>query len=612
MRRLRIFAALVVLATALATAAIAAAAPVPFALRWSANVNGTITMAANNNVTCPVTDPACIQAQQGIGTLLNNNSYSSMSVVNIDGDPNTVNSSAATLSMPAGSTVLFAGLYWGFSAMPATRPATTMLLKAEGDAYRTITASTFGSTGSKSNGGFADVTAYVQDHGATTYYGANIPVTQTGTTAASDSWGGWTLVVAYRDATATPHNLSIFDGFLQANSSNPLVSTAVSGFTAPPTGTVQTRAGLVGYDGDRTAVGDYVRINGTNVSNSLNPASNVFNSTVSIDSANVVSRNPGYTNTMGLDADLIQADGTIPNSATSATLQATTNLETIDVQVLTLETALYAPALQYTKTVTDLDGADVEPGDTLEYTITGANTGSDSARSVVLTDVIPEHTTFVAGSAKAVNGRASEKGGVVTGYLGTGATGSAGGVLAVGATASLTFRVTVTDDITEPTTITNIARGTAIASTIGTQLASDSNPVDVTVQPLPVLPAKVVIVPDTPSPSPEAPVEIVATITNTGDTPIPGVELCVQGPAAITVDGFTKAEVKAGDACTGGTVVKPGRTSTESITVAVKRGTAGKRIRVTTSVTSRHYRPVKKKLVFKVVRSAPRPEPVTG
>ena len=141
MRRL-LFAALVLVT--LVAVAPASAAPVPFALRWSANVNGRIAMASNANVTCPVTDPACIQAQQGLGSLLNNNSFNSMSVVDVDGDPTTPNSSAATLGLPPGATVLFAGLYWGFSATPPTRPASTMLLKADGDAYQTITAATFG------------------------------------------------------------------------------------------------------------------------------------------------------------------------------------------------------------------------------------------------------------------------------------------------------------------------------------------------------------------------------------------------------------------------------------------------------------------------------------
>lgn len=609
MRRLLLSVALLAL---LASAVPAAAAPVPFALRWSANVNGRIAMAANANVTCPVTDPACIQAQQGLGSLLNNNSFASMSVVDVDGDPATPNSSAATLALPAGSTVLFAGLYWGFSALPAARPAPTMLLKAEGDAYQTITATTVGTAGTKSNGGFADVTAYVQTHGAATYYGASIPLQTTGaTTAASDSWAGWTLVVAYRDATATPHNLSIFDGFLQATSSNPLVSTTVSGFTAPPTGTVETRAGLIGYDGDRGAAGDYVRINGANVTNTLNPANNVFNSTISTDDQNVVTRNPAYTNTLGFDADLIQANGTIPNGATSATLQATTNLETIDVQALTLETALYAPALQYTKAVVDLNGGDVQPGDVLEYTITGSNSGSDSAASVVLTDQVPANTTYVADSAKATNGRASYKDGVVTARLGAGATATAGGTLAVGATASLTFRVRITEAITEPTGIANVAHGTAVAATLGTTLESDSNPAEVTVDPLPVAPLTITLDPSTPMPTPGETVEVPATIENTSDDQtIRRVQLCVDAPPAVEVDGVTTSPIT-GEDCSRPVTVPPGKERTITVDLTPKRGTSGHRIRVKIAAKARGFRPVRKTLVLRVVRPH-QAEPVTG
>ena len=50
-------------------------------------------------------------AQNGTTAAADNNDFD-MSYVDVDGESTTFNSSRATLALPAGSTVLFAGLYW--------------------------------------------------------------------------------------------------------------------------------------------------------------------------------------------------------------------------------------------------------------------------------------------------------------------------------------------------------------------------------------------------------------------------------------------------------------------------------------------------------------------
>jgi len=72
--------------------------------------------------------------------------------------------------------------------------------------------------------------------------------------------------------------------------------------------------------------------------------------------------------------------------------------------VITFATELFAPRIQQTKTVTDLNGGNVEPGDTLEYTIAGTNIGQDAAVGFTLRDPIPSGTTYVPSSMKIVNG----------------------------------------------------------------------------------------------------------------------------------------------------------------------------------------------------------------
>jgi uncharacterized repeat protein (TIGR01451 family) len=42
----------------------------------------------------------------------------------------------------------------------------------------------------------------------------------------------------------------------------------------------------------------------------------------------------------------------------------------------------------------------VIPGSVLTYTVTATNSGAGNANNVVLTDLTPQHTTYVAGSVK--------------------------------------------------------------------------------------------------------------------------------------------------------------------------------------------------------------------
>ena len=88
----------------------------------------------------------------------------------------------------------------------------------------------------------------------------------------------------------------------------------------------------------------------------------------------------------------------LPNGATSAAIRLVTTGDTYLPGVGWFVTDLFAPDVQSTKTVRDLNGGLVEPGDELEYAITGTNQGQDAALNTVVTDPVPANTTFVGGS----------------------------------------------------------------------------------------------------------------------------------------------------------------------------------------------------------------------
>lgn len=134
----------------------------------------------------------------------------------------------------------------------------------------------------------------------------------------------------------------------------------------------------------------------------------------------------------------------------------------------------------------DLNGNGlVDPGDTLQYSITLNNSGATQATGVVLTDAVPANTTYVANSAQ-MNGVAvadptpgasllANGMGVVSPGLTPPSPPSGGGTLATGGTGVVIFKVQVNLGVATGTIISN--QGSVATAQLPTQLTdSDGNP----------------------------------------------------------------------------------------------------------------------------------------
>lgn len=491
------------------------------------NTGGDIAIAGNTLMTCPAVDSRCAGARAG-GTL-NDNAFN-MTYVDVDADATTFDSSNATLTLPGGASVLFAGLYWrgdtsngGAAAAPAPAPspptAAARSAATRGQVafqtpatagYATLTATQIdtndaalgGQTGTRYQG-FADVTALVQTAGAGTYTVANV---QAGTGA--DRYAGWSLVVVYADPGRELRNLTVFDGF-QSVSASLSPSATISGFLTPVTGTVSAALGVVSYEGDRGLTGDRVQMQSgvltTQLGDAANPTNNFFNSTISNLGAIVAAKAPNQVNQLGFDIDVVDASAAIPNGATSATFTFTSTGDVYFPGPVTTSVLLQAPRIQpsLVKTVVDDNGGQVEPGDVLTYTIPVANTGLDPAAGMVLTDPIPAGTQYVPGSLAITSGsNAGAKsdsagddqaeldatGNRVVFRLGAGATAASGGTVATSgpdSTTGVRFRVRIPAGTSNGAQVANQASTAYVAQTSGQACTSPSNVVTSTVVAVP-------------------------------------------------------------------------------------------------------------------------------
>ncbi len=497
--------------------------------RFSANTNGNITLAANTLEVCPAAAAGCTAARNtppissGTNNALDNNTYNMQYVNTVPGTVGgvaTFDSSSATLSLPSGATVLFAGLYWGAdtsagsvigtpaahaapgcAAPPLTGPncaANTVGLELPGASnYTTVTANTanaanfiVSSSANTRYTAFADVTAMVQAAGAGTYAVGNV---QAGT--GGDRYGGWTLVVAYQDQSQPPRNLTVDDGLVTVQAGS--ITIPVSGFTTPPSGPVRTTLGFVAYEGDEGLTGDSATLNTTKLSDPGSPANNFFDGSITNLGTNVTTRNPNDSNNFAYDSMLVNANGILGHGVNSANIVVTTSGDTYFPAVVTFATDLFAPNITSTKSVTNMThpGGPDQRGDDLRYTVSYTNTGSDAASNFVMRDAIPAGTTYVPGSLRITAGpqapasptdalgddaaEFNSGSGEVVFRLGAGGNATTGGTIAAsgnaGSTVTATFDVTINADDQPGQQIVNQANATFTGFTLGTSF-NDTTP----------------------------------------------------------------------------------------------------------------------------------------
>jgi len=488
-----------VLATALAVAAPPAFADRNFAPRFATNDTGDVVMAANTLLSCQQGASGCAEARAGrTGAKLGNNSWD-MQFVDVDSDAGTFNSSRADITLPADASILFAGLYWGANttggasggrAAPDANAKNTVRFGTPTSGYTTVTADVVDEGEARSQVGayqaFADVTALVSAGGAGTYTTANVQAGR-----GLDRYAGWSLVVAYHSPTSPPRNLTVFDGFVTVNSGDPPREVSFSGFRTPPSGPVRSKLGFVAYEGDRSLGGDKAFLNGSALTDGVaGSANNFFNSAITYLGQPVTTKEPNYDNQLGYEADVANAEGYLRNGDTSATLKLETTGDTYLPGVVWVATELFAPDIQSTKSVTDLNGGLVEPGDVLEYVIGGSNNGQDVAVNSVVTDPIPAGTRFVPGSLRVTGGagagpRSDAVGddaadflagaGQVVFRVGGGASATAGGRLAPGESYEVRYRVRVAAGTPSGTAIVNQASVSYLADTLGFPVEKATN-----------------------------------------------------------------------------------------------------------------------------------------
>jgi uncharacterized repeat protein (TIGR01451 family) len=425
-------------------------------------------------------------------------------------------------SIPAAATVTYARLYWGAHNTTQNYGPSTTLITPDGVAH-SITADPLASTVivAGTDGYWyqssANITAIVQSLGTTLSRGRYTVsgISSVSIDGANDqtSFAAWWIVLIYANPGETAYrDITIFDGLDYVQSGAP--ADVTFGDFLVPSGGWDAKLGVVTYEGDSAYSGDALAFKGykstgpmpavgalTTLSDALNPANNFFNGTRSwLGVARSVAGDlPRYTGAaasmQSFDMDVVdlKALGAIAPGDDSARIYASSSVDRYALGAFITSINTLKPSfLKTVKSVTRVpdDGGAIMAGTMLEYLVSTRNTGNDPSILTVLQDAVPGGVTYVPGSIEV-----QQNGGAWVGYsdalgddvaefvtstrtiavrLGSGASATTGGTMAIGDWAQVRFRVTV--DAGASGTIQNRAEVLA-AGQSGEPLRSfDSNP----------------------------------------------------------------------------------------------------------------------------------------
>ena len=194
-----------------------------------------------------------------------------------------------------------------------------MKLKVPGTAvYTTLTAPVLDISAASADGryqGFVNVTSQVAAAGSGDYWVGDVQEA-----TGQDRYGGWSLVVAYRDPTQPARNLTVFDGLQSVTSGTPPVYDRARRLQDAAGGPGSDNAGRRRLRGRSRHQGRLPRAEHDDPLGRHESGDNFFNSAISAGGVPVTAKSPNYRNQLGFDAILVNANGILPNGATSANI----------------------------------------------------------------------------------------------------------------------------------------------------------------------------------------------------------------------------------------------------------------------------------------------------
>lgn len=338
------------------------------------------------------------------------------------------NGSRANLTLPAGSTILYAELVWGGlfrssvntvsalinNSISFTTPQGTFAVAPD-----PATAQTFNISADNITIGFyvrsANVTALVQAALGGTYAVQGVPalIEALDNRTADTNHAGWTLAIAYENPSFPLRNLTIWSGGTVVSPNTGSTTINVSNFLTPETLPITGKIFVSAQEGDAVLTGDQMLFGQTVPTLALlsgpnNPQNNFFASQINnengvLDTTGTFgSRNANAfagTNIsacrQGWDITAVDVSDKLAASQSSAVIRFTSDGDLYVPNALALQIDSKGANITITKSA---DKTYANVGEEITYSLVLKNTGAVTATNVTVSDLLSPEMMLVNGS----------------------------------------------------------------------------------------------------------------------------------------------------------------------------------------------------------------------
>lgn len=340
----------------------------------------------------------------------------------------TQNGSAAVLTLPAGSTVLYAELVWGglfrstvnnISSLLDNSVRFTTPLGSNDIAPDPSTKQNFNITEDNVTVGFyvrsADVTTLVKNAMSGTYSTGRVPalIEALDARTSETNHAGWTLAIVYENPSLPLRDLTLWCGGVVVSPSAGSADITLTDFITPDLLPITGKLFVSAQEGDAVLEGDRMLFGRdaaslAPISGPNNPEDNFFASQINdqngvLDTSGTFgTRNANAaagTNTSGCrqgwDITAIDVSAWLSVGQTTAAVRFETDGDLYVPNCLALQIDSKGAVLQVQKRV---DKTSAEIGEPINYTVVVTNNGSIRAETVTLYDLLPNETTLIPSS----------------------------------------------------------------------------------------------------------------------------------------------------------------------------------------------------------------------
>ena len=301
-------------------------------------------------------------------------------------------------------------------------------------AYTTITGNTQilfpGANHSGIFVGYHEITDYVKTHGPGAYTVADIALKE-GSNSNPGFSGGWVMVIIYENPLMKSRAVTLFDGYAFVNGqlNNNLSDVnlrgeygtiPISGFTTVGSGPVNMKLGVMASEGDVALTGDYLAVqklnsdptvyNTTNyltLNHAGNSTNNFFNSSIFPFPA-VGNSNPNLINNTGVDFSMFTIpnanNSVIANNQTATTFRFGSSSDVFTIFGFAMSVDAYIPEPKGLISVTSINNVtnppvlNALPGETINYSLSITNEGTEATNNTIITIPIPATAIFKTGT----------------------------------------------------------------------------------------------------------------------------------------------------------------------------------------------------------------------